>query len=78
MSHEPSPATTDPSGDRPDLPAVMTLVADVEGWMSPGQAATLYDSATRCPTGRIDRRDRQLPWPVDHRAGVGGRARTSR
>ena len=29
----------------------MTLVADVDGWMSPGQASTLYDSATRCPAG---------------------------
>ena len=51
MPSEPSPATADPTADRPDLPAVMTLVADVDGWMSPGQASTLYDSATRCPAG---------------------------
>ncbi|MFK7918543.1 MAG: class I SAM-dependent methyltransferase [Ilumatobacter sp.] len=36
------------------LQETMELVADVEGWMSPGQGATLYDSATRCPpNGRI-------------------------
>ncbi len=27
----------------------MDLVADVEGWMSPGQGATLFDSAANCP-----------------------------
>ncbi len=27
----------------------MELVADVEGWMSPGQGATLFDTATNCP-----------------------------
>ncbi len=27
----------------------MELVADVEGWMSPGQGATLFDAATNCP-----------------------------
>ena len=43
-------ATAD-AGDRPDLPTVMALVADVDGWMSPGQASTLYDAATRCPAG---------------------------
>jgi hypothetical protein len=32
----------------------MEMVADVEGWMSPGQGATLYDSAAHCPVdGRI-------------------------
>ena len=36
---------------RPDLATVTQLVADVQGWMSPGQAATLYDAATRCPDG---------------------------
>ena len=37
-----------------DLPAVMELVADVDGWMTPGQAATLFDAARRCPpTGSI-------------------------
>lgn len=36
------------------LTDVMALVADVEGWMTPGQAATLYDSAVNCPSsGRI-------------------------
>jgi len=34
---------------QPDLVATMELVADVEGWMSPGQGATLFDAATRCP-----------------------------
>ncbi len=33
----------------PDLAATMDLVADIEGWMSPGQGATLFDSATNCP-----------------------------
>jgi predicted O-methyltransferase YrrM len=33
---------------------VMERVADVQGWMSPGQAATLYRAARRCPpTGTI-------------------------
>jgi predicted O-methyltransferase YrrM len=36
---------------RPDLDTVVRSVADVEGWMSPGQAATLYDAAVRCPHG---------------------------
>ncbi|HSL73485.1 MAG TPA: class I SAM-dependent methyltransferase [Ilumatobacteraceae bacterium] len=34
---------------RPDLATITQRVADVQGWMSPGQAATLYDAATRCP-----------------------------
>jgi predicted O-methyltransferase YrrM len=34
---------------RPDLDAVVRRVADVQGWMTPGQAATLYDAAARCP-----------------------------
>lgn len=29
----------------------MKSVADVEGWMSPGQGATLFDSARNCPPG---------------------------
>jgi predicted O-methyltransferase YrrM len=33
----------------PDLATVTARVADVEGWMSPGQASTLYDAARRCP-----------------------------
>lgn len=37
-----------------NLQETMALVADVEGWMSPGQGATLYDAALRCPmNGRI-------------------------
>jgi predicted O-methyltransferase YrrM len=43
MSPEPAGAP------RPDLEAVTEQVADVEGWMSPGQAATLYDAARNCP-----------------------------
>lgn len=34
-----------------DLATVTESVAEVEGWMSPGQAATLFDSAQRCPEG---------------------------
>ena len=36
---------------RPDLATVSARVADVQGWMSPGQAATLYDAAVACPDG---------------------------
>ncbi len=36
---------------RPPLDQVMTTVADVQGWMTPGQASTLYDSAVNCPNG---------------------------
>ncbi len=36
------------------LQETMELVADVEGWMSPGQGATLFESASNCPIdGRI-------------------------
>ena len=35
--------------DRPDLDATMRLVADVQGWMSPGQGATLFEAARNCP-----------------------------
>ena len=34
---------------RPELKTVMDQVADVDGWMTPGQASTLFDAATRCP-----------------------------
>jgi predicted O-methyltransferase YrrM len=37
--------------EAPDLAAVTARVAEVEGWMSPGQASTLYDAARRCPAG---------------------------
>jgi len=40
-----------PQFDRPALVSVMAQVADVDGWMTPGQASTLYDSAVRCPDG---------------------------
>ena len=33
------------------LQETMELVADVEGWMSPGQGATLFESAANCPVG---------------------------
>ncbi|WP_420453707.1 class I SAM-dependent methyltransferase [Ilumatobacter sp.] len=36
---------------RPDLPETLALVDDVEGWMSPGQGATLHEAARRCPPG---------------------------
>ena len=49
-SMSPDHAATEP----PDLATVTARVADVQGWMSPGQAATLYDAAHRCPpTGTI-------------------------
>ena len=44
-SMSPDHAATEP----PDLATVVDRVADVQGWMSPGQAATLYDAARRCP-----------------------------
>ncbi len=34
-----------------NLVETMELVSDVEGWMSPGQGATLFDAATNCPEG---------------------------
>jgi len=40
-----------PNTDRPTLPEVMARVRDVDGWMTPGQAATLYDAAFGCPPG---------------------------
>lgn len=40
---------TENQSAKPDLSATMLLVADVEGWMSPGQGSTLYDAALRCP-----------------------------
>ena len=40
--------------ERLDLDATMRLVDEVEGWMSPGQGATLYDAASSCAAdGRI-------------------------
>ena len=44
LNHQP---TTEPT----DLAATMAAVANVDGWMSPGQGATLFDAATRCPDG---------------------------
>jgi predicted O-methyltransferase YrrM len=32
-----------------ELHNVMDQVSDVDGWMTPGQASTLFDAATRCP-----------------------------
>ena len=40
-----------PEPRRPPLADVMALVADVEGWMTAGQASTLYDAAKNCPAG---------------------------
>ncbi len=42
----PDPLAADP----PDLDTVTARVAGVQGWMSPGQAATLYDAARHCPS----------------------------
>lgn len=36
-----------------ELNQVMETVADVDGWMTPGQASTLYDAAARCPQGGL-------------------------
>ena len=49
-----SPESVSPESVSPeslDLPTVMERVADVEGWMTPGQASTLFDAARRCPDG---------------------------
>lgn len=35
----------------PDLATVASMVTDVEGWMTPDQAATLHDAARHCPEG---------------------------
>ena len=46
--------TTRGEHDRPSLPEVTELVRGVDGWMTPGQAAALYDAAANCPApGRI-------------------------
>jgi hypothetical protein len=42
-------ASATPPFDHSGLDAVMAQVAEVQGWMTPGQASTLYDSASRCP-----------------------------
>lgn len=36
---------------RPDLETTLALVDDVEGWMTPGQGATLHEAAATCPDG---------------------------
>ena len=38
-----------PPFDQPGLDAVMAQVTNVQGWMTFGQASTLYDSAAHCP-----------------------------
>jgi predicted O-methyltransferase YrrM len=43
-----APAT---AAGAPPLGDVLALVADVDGWMTPGQASALRDAATRCPPG---------------------------
>jgi len=55
MSTSTHASTTNPDPDGiPPLDEVMRRVAEVEGWMTPGQAATLYDAARRCrDAGRI-------------------------
>jgi hypothetical protein len=42
-------ASATPPVDHSGLDAVLAQVAEVQGWMTPGQASTLYDSAMRCP-----------------------------
>ncbi|NND75542.1 MAG: class I SAM-dependent methyltransferase [Ilumatobacter sp.] len=39
------------STTRPDVDVVVERVADVEGWMTRGQAETLYAAASGCPPG---------------------------
>jgi len=39
--------------ERPELSDALALVVGVEGWMSPGQGATLFDAARRCPPNGV-------------------------
>jgi len=36
---------------RPDLATILADVDHIEGWMTPGQGATLFDAARNCPDG---------------------------
>ena len=47
----PSMSPDSHASETPDLATVSARVAEVQGWMSPGQASTLYDAARRCPAG---------------------------
>ena len=38
-----------PTAERPDLETVRQCVADVDGWMTDGQATALYEAAAACP-----------------------------
>ncbi|MGE5210520.1 MAG: class I SAM-dependent methyltransferase [Acidobacteriota bacterium] len=41
----------EPARGTPDLVDILRAVDGVEGWMTPGQGATLVESARRCPPG---------------------------
>lgn len=43
-----SPSMSPDPSQPVDLAHVVALVEDVDGWMTPGQAATLFDAARRC------------------------------
>ena len=54
------------------LDEALAALDGVEGWMTDDQGRRLYAAAAALPARRADRRDRQLPRPLDDRAGVGG------
>ena len=56
----------------------LALAADVDGWMTEDQGRRLYARRGPLPGARPHRRDRQLPRPLDDRAGRVGRRRASR
>ena len=50
----PRPAADQPVDQPVDLVTAVHRARDVEGWLTPGQAAALFDAAARCPApGRI-------------------------
>jgi len=46
-----SPDSSFPAGSDAELEAIVSAVDGVEGWMTPGQGATLVEAARRCPAG---------------------------
>jgi predicted O-methyltransferase YrrM len=50
-SMSPDTAADAGPGDPNDLAEILRSVDGVEGWMTPGQGATLVESARRCPSG---------------------------
>jgi predicted O-methyltransferase YrrM len=49
----PTEESTEGADGRPaiDLPTAVDRVRHIEGWLTPGQAAALFDAAARCPAG---------------------------